>query len=239
LDGVGFAYSSHQIFSGLSIAIEEPYGILGVVGRSGIGKTTLINVIAGFSPVTSGTVRVNGESVLGPSGKRPVVFQDHNLLPWKTVAGNIEFGLKAQGVPRGRRRDRARLILRNVGLDGHEDQYPGALSGGMAQRVGLARALAVDPECLLMDEPFASLDVETRRSVRDYFRKTIEEARTHAVLVTHDIAEAVNMSDVIVVLKGCAERKIFDIRRNGGINVDSVVREITAEVRSNVDARHR
>jgi NitT/TauT family transport system ATP-binding protein len=173
---------------------------LTVIGPSGCGKTTLLRVIAGLVPFDSGSVTVNGKPVTGPGPDRAVVFQAFALLPWATVIDNIAFGLRLRGVPERQRRSIARDWIRVVGLEGFEDRLPKELSGGMQQRVGLARALAVDPEILLMDEPFGSLDEQTRRLLQEELLRIWEEHRKTVIFVTHSMEEAVLLGDRILLL---------------------------------------
>ena len=176
--------------------------LLGVVGPSGCGKSTLINLIAGFVPCDSGHIVVSGNSVERPGRDRVVVFQDHNLFDWKTARENVEFGLKAAGMPSRQRTERARQYLDLVQLSPFADYYPYQLSGGMKQRVALARALAVEPECILMDEPFGSLDSQLRRELQDDLQHLWQQTRQTIILVTHDLGEAVYLSDRVLVLTG-------------------------------------
>jgi NitT/TauT family transport system ATP-binding protein len=171
-----------------------------LLGPSGCGKTTLLKIIAGLLAPTAGEVRVNGRPVTGPGPERAFVFQDFALMPWATVLRNAAFGLELQGVSRSEREDRARHYIRQVGLGGFEDKYPHELSGGMRQRVGLARALAVDADVLLMDEPFSAVDEQTRRKFQEDLLELRAVERKTFVLVTHSIEEAVYLSDRIVLL---------------------------------------
>jgi NitT/TauT family transport system ATP-binding protein len=171
-----------------------------LLGPSGCGKTTLLKIIAGLLTPASGTVMVNGKKVEGPGPERAFVFQDFALLPWATAQKNVEFGLLLRGGPPAERVERARRAIAKVGLAGFEHAYPAQLSGGMQQRVGLARALAVDPQVLLMDEPFASIDEQTRRVFQDDLLGLWSESRKTVVLVTHSMEEAIYLSDRVVVL---------------------------------------
>lgn len=174
--------------------------LLSVIGPSGCGKTTLLKIIAGLLPATAGEVVIDGEVVRGPGPERSLVFQDFALLPWATAQRNVEFGLRLRGVPSAERREVAGRYIAKVGLAGFEGAYPHQLSGGMQQRVGLARALAVNPRILLMDEPFASIDEQTRRLFQDDLLRLWAEERKTVVFVTHSMEEAIYLSDRVVVL---------------------------------------
>ena len=175
-----------------------------ILGHSGCGKTTLLMMLAGFEQPSAGTVRVNGKPVGAPTWQRTVVFQDYALFPWMTVEANIAFGLEMKGVPAAERRGIVERNVGLVGLQGFERRYPHQLSGGMKQRVSIARALAVDPEVLLMDEPFAALDAQNRSRMQEEMGRILaaadSAARKTMVLVTHSIEEAILLSDHIVVL---------------------------------------
>ena len=171
-----------------------------LLGPSGCGKTTLLKIIAGLLEPTSGEVRVNGTPVTGPGPERAFVFQDFALMPWATVLRNAAFGLELRGVPQKEREERARHYISEVGLGGFEDRYPHELSGGMRQRVGLARALAVDADVLMMDEPFSAVDEQTRRKFQEDLIRLREVERKTFLVVTHSIEEAVYLSDRIVLL---------------------------------------
>ena len=173
---------------------------LGLIGPSGCGKTTLLKTIAGLLPVDAGRITVGDRTVTGPGRECSVVFQDFALLPWATAQKNVEFGLLLRGVPAAERAGAARQTLARVGLAGFEAGYPAQLSGGMQQRVGLARALAVNPRVLLMDEPFASIDEQTRRVFQDDLLRLWSAERKTVVLVTHSMEEAVYLADRIIVL---------------------------------------
>jgi NitT/TauT family transport system ATP-binding protein len=173
---------------------------LSLIGPSGCGKTTLLKIIAGLVGADRGRVTVGDRVVSGPGRECSVVFQDFALLPWGTVQRNVEFGLLLRGVAPGERAEGARRTIAKVGLAGFEHAYPAQLSGGMQQRVGLARALAVNPQILLMDEPFASIDEQTRRVFQDDLLGLWSEERKTVVLVTHSMEEAIYLSDRVVVL---------------------------------------
>ncbi|MYT22449.1 ATP-binding cassette domain-containing protein [Streptomyces sp. SID7760] len=171
-----------------------------VVGPSGCGKSTLLDLLGGLARPTSGRILLDGEPVTGPGLDRGIVFQQYALLPWRTALGNIEFGLEATGVPRRERKERAREFLDLVGLAGFEDRHPHELSGGMRQRVAIARSLAYDPDVLLMDEPFAALDAQTRESLQDELRRIWQRTGKTVVFITHGIEEAVYLGQRVAVM---------------------------------------
>jgi NitT/TauT family transport system ATP-binding protein len=173
---------------------------LTILGPSGCGKTTLLRAIAGLTRCDQGEITVGGKPVHGPGPERAMVFQSFALLPWATVMKNIAFGLQLQGVKKAEREARARELAELVGLTGFEDRLPGELSGGMQQRVGLARALAVEPDVLLMDEPFGSVDEQTRRLLQEELLGIWERRRITVVFVTHSIEEAVLLGDRVAVM---------------------------------------
>jgi ABC-type nitrate/sulfonate/bicarbonate transport system ATPase subunit len=171
-----------------------------VLGPSGCGKTTLLRMIAGLVPCSRGQLLVDGARVTGPGRDRAMVFQNHALLPWRDVRRNVEFGLELRGVPARQRESVARELIGAVGLAGFERYLPGQLSGGMQQRVGLARALAVEPRTLLMDEPFGSVDTQTRRALQEDLLRLQAERPHTVVFVTHSMDEAVRLGDRVVLL---------------------------------------
>jgi NitT/TauT family transport system ATP-binding protein len=171
-----------------------------IVGPSGCGKTTLLNLLAGFERPTRGELRVGGALIAEPGWERAVVFQEYALFPWYTVAQNIAYGLKRKKLPEAERRRLVDHYVGLVGLRGFEKRYPRELSGGMRQRVSIARALAVDPSILLMDEPFASLDVQTREYMQDELLKIWQRERKTVIFVTHSIDEAIKLSDRVAIM---------------------------------------
>jgi NitT/TauT family transport system ATP-binding protein len=171
-----------------------------IVGPSGCGKTTLFRIIAGLASPTDGEVLLSGAPVTGPSPDLGIVFQEYHLFPWRTVRGNVAFGLEQSALPADERAARVDEMLELVGLEGSGDTYPRELSGGMKQRVGIARALAVDPELLLMDEPFGSVDAQTRATLHDELLDVWSATGKTVLFVTHDVAEAVTLADRIVVM---------------------------------------
>ncbi len=185
------ANASMQIAAGEFVAI---------VGPSGCGKTTFLNAVDGLMPITGGTLSLNGKAITAPGRDRAVVFQQPSLLPWRTVAGNIKYGMETQGgVDAAEMRERVRHYVELVGLRSFEESFPNELSGGMQQRVNLARALATHPDVLLLDEPFGALDAQTRETMQLELLRIWSESRQTALFVTHDIVEAVYLADRVLV----------------------------------------
>ncbi|WP_037610026.1 ABC transporter ATP-binding protein [Streptacidiphilus rugosus] len=215
----------------LEVAAGE---FLVVVGPSGCGKSTLLDLAAGLARPTSGRILLDGREVTGPGLDRGIVFQQYALLPWRTAQGNVEFGLEATGVPRRQRAARAREYLELVGLSGFEDRHPHELSGGMRQRVAIARSLAYDPDVLLMDEPFAALDAQTRESLQDELLRVWRHTGKTVVFITHGIDEAVYLGGRVAVLTSRPGR-IKQV-----VPIDLGPRDAAADLRSAPEfARHR
>jgi NitT/TauT family transport system ATP-binding protein len=181
------------------IDVEEGE-FLSIVGPSGCGKSTFLNVVLGLLRIDSGDLRLSDKTISGPGTDRAMVFQEFGLLPWRTVLHNVELGLELKGVPVEARRNVCRGLIDMVGLTGFEGHYPHELSGGMKQRVGLARALATDPDVLLMDEPFAALDAQTRDIMQAELLRIWHAARKTVLFVTHQIEEAIYLSDRVMVM---------------------------------------
>ena len=211
----------------LQVADRE---FLGVVGPSGCGKSTLLRVLAGILPPTEGHVTFSGDAT--GHEDTAMVFQEHALLPWLDVVDNVAVPLEARGVPKQERRARAAEVAVRLGLDGFLASYPHQLSGGMRQRAGIARALLADPAVLLMDEPFGSLDAQTRLVLHEELLQNWERDRRSVVFVTHDIEEAIRLSDRIVVLSGRPARVVADLPvplprpRTSGRTTDPQVAEL-------------
>jgi len=181
----------------LEVANRE---FVALLGPSGCGKSTLLYLIGGFLPVETGTILVDGKKVTGPGPDRGIVFQHFALFPWKTVRGNILYGLERQGMPKQEREKRAMDYIELVGLSGFEDSYPSQLSGGMKQRTAIARTLAFDPNILLMDEPFGALDAQTRGLMQSELLRIWQRTPKTVIFVTHDVQEAVYLADRVAVM---------------------------------------
>lgn len=210
-----FEAGEHKVQALDSVSFDVyPHEFLCIVGPSGCGKSTLLRILDGLELASSGQVLFKGQPVTAPSQKISMIFQTFALLPWKNVQENVELGLEAQKVPLRERHERAGKYIESVGLTGFEDAYPRELSGGMKQRVGIARALAVEPEVLLMDEPFSSLDELTadtlRREVLEIWREPTKVTDTF-IMVTHNVHEAVFMADRVIVLRARPGSLVADI----------------------------
>lgn len=196
----------------LSMQVEEKEFIT-IVGPSGCGKTTFLLIVAGLEQITSGVLLFDGHPIDGPDANQTIIFQEYVLFPWRTVAGNVEFGPEVKGVSKRKRREIIKSYVRLVGLEGFENRYPHELSGGMRQRVAIARALANEPKLLLMDEPFGSLDALTREAMQVELLRIWQENRCTVIFVTHSIEEAIFLSDSVVVMSSNPGRvkKVFPI----------------------------
>jgi NitT/TauT family transport system ATP-binding protein len=216
--GVGVSFGGRPVLA--DVQFDVPAGqFLCIVGPSGSGKTTLLRVLAGLVAPTAGEVSVEGKAVRGPARSRAIVFQDYTkaLLPWRTVAGNVALGLEACGVAEPQRSKRIEELLAKMGLGHCAGDYPAQLSGGMQQRVQIARALGQDPKLLLMDEPFGALDAITRQGLQDEVARIAAEQKTTVVFITHDLEEAIYLGDQVIVLASnpgrIAERITVEIPR--------------------------
>jgi len=216
LDRIGLSYgqpstgSSFLALSEVNLAIKDGEFVT-IVGPSGCGKSTLLMLIAALLQPSRGAVRLNGREVTAPGSDRALVFQDFALLPWRTVLANVELGLELKGIRAAERREIARRHVAMVGLRAFERHYPHQLSGGMRQRVGIARALSVEPEVLLMDEPFGALDAQIRQVMGSELLRIWERQRKTILFVTHDIDEAIYLADRIIVMSASPGRIIEDI----------------------------
>jgi NitT/TauT family transport system ATP-binding protein len=216
LRGLGKTY--FDPYAGAHVAAVEDVSLevkdgefVALVGPSGCGKTTLLNMIAGFVPPSRGEILLDGRRVQRPGPDRGVVFQSFALFPWKTVLDNVTFGLKIRGLSRAERDRIGREYLALVGLGDAEGRYPADLSGGMQQRVGVARALANRPDVLLMDEPFASVDAQTRMTLQEELTRIWQDRRPTIVFVTHDVEEAVFLANRVVVLSRAPGRVVAEL----------------------------
>jgi NitT/TauT family transport system ATP-binding protein len=199
-----------------------------IIGPSGCGKSTLLHIMGGFIPADQGSIRVYGNAVSGPGPDRGMMFQEFALFPWKTVAGNVAWGLEAQGVPRAQIEYAVTRQLDVMGLADFSKHYPAELSGGMKQRVALARVLAFDPRVLLMDEPFGALDAQTREAMQEELTRLWERTGKTIVFVTHDIEEAVYLGDRVAVMSArpgrIREEVTIDLPRPRGLEVKKSMR---------------
>jgi NitT/TauT family transport system ATP-binding protein len=218
VDGVRHMYRPPRgkpvlALEGVSLEVRE-CEFLALLGPSGCGKSTLLYLIGGFLPVEGGSIVVDGRPVTAPGPDRGIVFQHFALFPWKTVRGNILYGLERQGMPAAERRKRAQQFIDLVGLTGFEDSFPSHLSGGMKQRTAIARTLAFDPKILLMDEPFGALDAQTRHLMQTELLGIWQRTPKTVIFVTHDVQEAVYLADRVAVMSARPGRikTIVDIK---------------------------
>jgi NitT/TauT family transport system ATP-binding protein len=245
--GLGKSFGPLQALQDINVAVERGE-FISVVGPSGCGKTTFLRIVAGLEPASAGEVLLDGRAVQGPGSDRGFVFQSDNLLPWRTVYANAIIGREIAGRVGPTERQRTIELLKLVGLEGFENYHPRQLSGGMRQRVNLARALAIDPEILLMDEPFSSLDAQTREIMQTELMRIWEKGRKTVLFVTHQIDEAVFLSDRVLVFARrpgrLRETVIIELARPRGLPikrttefvryVDHIWRLIEDDVRASV-----
>jgi ABC-type nitrate/sulfonate/bicarbonate transport system ATPase subunit len=209
--GRGMSEGDLRVFDELSLTVRD-CEFTSVIGPSGCGKSTLLNIVAGLETPTNGAVYVDGKRVTGPGLDRGVVFQEFALFPWLSVRDNVTFGLRSLGMPKSERNRRAVDCIELVGLTQFSNYYPHRLSGGMRQRVGIARALAIDPAILLMDEPFGALDAQTREDMQNALTEIWQGNRKTVLFITHDIGEAVFLSDTVLVLNDRPARITLDLK---------------------------
>jgi NitT/TauT family transport system ATP-binding protein len=245
--GLGKSFGPLQALQDINVAVERGE-FISVVGPSGCGKTTFLRIVAGLEPASAGEVLLDGRAVQGPGTDRGFVFQTDNLLPWRTVFANAIIGREIAGQVGPTERQRTIELLKLVGLEGFENYHPRQLSGGMRQRVNLARALAIDPEILLMDEPFSSLDAQTREIMQTELMRIWEKGRKTVLFVTHQIDEAVFLSDRVLVFARrpgrLRETVVIELARPRGLPikrttefvryVDHIWRLIEDDVRASV-----
>jgi NitT/TauT family transport system ATP-binding protein len=208
-----------------------------ILGPSGCGKTTLLRIIAGLEMPSNGKILLNGNEIVGPGSDRGMVFQEFALFPWRTVRKNVEFGLELKKIPKEKRNEISQKYIDLVGLKGFENAHPYELSGGMKQRVGIARALANDPSILLMDEPFGAIDAQTRNMMQGELLRIWSETKKTVVFITHSVDEAVYLADRIVVMspRPGKLKEIFDIpferpRERASVEFASLRRDILSEL---------
>jgi NitT/TauT family transport system ATP-binding protein len=207
---VGDRQDPLRVIDGVSFNVPENQFVC-LLGSSGCGKTTLLKIVAGLIEADAGRIAIEGVPIKGPGPDRSMVFQNYGLLPWRSVLGNVEFGLEIRGMGRARRRAICRDYIDRVGLAGFENHYPHQISGGMQQRVGLARALSKDPKILLMDEPFAAVDMQTREKLQDELLGIWWTMKTTVLFVTHSIEEAIYLGDRVLVMSARPGRIAADI----------------------------
>ncbi len=202
LKGVGLTFGSHEVLRDIDVEIGEGEFVC-VIGPSGCGKTTLLRILSGLIQASRGTVSYRGKEQKEPASDIAIVFQDYAnaLLPWRTASQNVSLALEAAGMPRAERRDRIAELLNKVGLSKHADKYPSEMSGGMQQRLQIARCLAQNPSVILMDEPFGALDAMTRQKLQDEILSIVSESNVTAFFVTHDLEEAIYLGDRVIALE--------------------------------------
>ncbi|NYS31660.1 taurine ABC transporter ATP-binding subunit [Pantoea sp. WMus005] len=208
-------YAGQPVLQDISLQLDS-HELLVVLGPSGCGKTTLLNLVAGFLPVESGSITLDNQPVTGPGAERGVVFQNEGLLPWRNVLDNVAFGLQLAGMSRPAREAIARKLIRQVGLEGAEKRAIWQLSGGQRQRVGIARALATDPQLLLLDEPFGALDAFTREQMQTLLLTLWRDSSKQILLITHDIEEAIFLASELILLSPGPGRIVERLRPGFG-----------------------
>ena len=242
LDGVTKSYGDQGLALAETSLVVQPGEFISLVGPSGCGKSTLLAMIAGLLAPDRGAIEMHGAPITGPGEGRAVVFQDAALMPWLSVRHNVEYGLRAQGVPRDERRTRAEEAIEMVHLANVADRHPHELSGGMRQRVAIARALVLRPEVLLMDEPFSALDAQTRTILQDELQRIWLETRPAVVFVTHNLLEAAFLADTVYLLSAgpgrIVQRYAVDVPRprdEGDPRLVAIRQDMLRRLRSEVD----
>jgi len=232
---------SHLALSDINLTVEDG-AFVSILGPSGCGKSTLLYIVGGFVNPTQGAAKVKGNVIKGPGPDRGPVFQEFALFPWKTVIGNVMYGPRQQGVPRAEAEAQSRRLIEMVGLKGYENFYPKELSGGMKQRVAIARTLAYHPSVLLMDEPFGALDAHTRTRLQNDLLEIWERDRKTVLFVTHSVEEAVFLSDKVVVMTRSPGRikQIVDIdlprpRRRAELLLDPHYQKYVVDIEKLID----
>ncbi len=229
--GLTKSFDDLDVIDGLDLTVRQGE-LMAIVGPSGCGKTTLLRILAGLETPSAGSVKVRGEPITGPGPDRVLIFQEGTVFPWATVEENVAFGMEARGVVD---HDRVAEAIRTCGLDGFQDHYPRTLSGGMERRVALARAMVAEPDMLLMDEPFSSLDAQTSRVLQNTLMRLWKDTGTTVVLVTHDVEVALRLASRVIVvsnrpLKECAAHDLTDKDEDREMVRRKVLRVLEAEV---------
>ena len=212
VEGIARRYGARPVFRDVWFGIERGE-FVALIGHSGCGKTTILNILAGLEAPDAGTIVMDGKEVSGPALDRAVIFQSHALLPWLTAQGNVAFAVRSRhrDWPKARVQDQARRVLELVGLADAAGRKPAELSGGMKQRVGIARALAINPALLVMDEPFSALDALTRGTLQDEVLRLVLDAQQTAFMITHDVDEAILLADRILLMTNGPDARIAEV----------------------------
>jgi NitT/TauT family transport system ATP-binding protein len=228
--------AAHVAIDGVNLEVVDKE-FIALLGPSGCGKSSFLYVLGGFLRATSGEVLIDGRPITGPGPDRGIVFQHYALFPWRTVLGNVTYGLEELGIPKAERLARAKSFIDLVKLTGSENAYPNRLSGGMRQRVALARTLATNPDVLLMDEPFGALDAQTRRIMQEELLEIWHRTKKTVIFVTHDVQEAVYLADRVVVMTAAPGRirTIVKSRSASGRERSELVEELWAHIRAEVE----
>jgi len=235
IQGVSKQFGTFQALQHVDLEVAQGAFVV-LLGASGCGKSTLLNLITGFDRPTAGRIIVNSREVTGVDPHCGMVFQQYALFPWMTVLENVGFGLKVKGMSRGQRNEIAQRFIEMVGLKGFEDKFPNALSGGMKQRVSIARVLANDPDVILLDEPFAALDAMTRQVLQDELLRIYEQSRKTIVFITHSIDEALLLSTRMLIMSARPGRIVTDIRndlpmpRNAEVQLSARYNELKSQI---------